>query len=145
MKAISMFYNSEGQSHKTVSTDHNFWSERRAEADSNRGPSAFQHNALPLGQIDSRNQSSFEAFINRGGGGRGGGGGRILHASVTVSGTRCRDAVTYDPPPPHHHHPPTPPSSNFWFHSLANVSTQLSAGRVCNTGDVGHVNYFRAA
>ena len=28
----------EGQSHKIVSTDHNFRRERRAEADSNRGP-----------------------------------------------------------------------------------------------------------
>ena len=37
MRAISMFHNCEGQSHKTVSTDHNFWRERRAEADSNRG------------------------------------------------------------------------------------------------------------
>ena len=42
----------EGQGHKTVSTDHNFWSERRAEADSNRGPAAY--NALPLGQTSSR-------------------------------------------------------------------------------------------
>ena len=39
MRAILMFHNCEGQSHKTVSTD-NFWRERRAEADSNRGPSA---------------------------------------------------------------------------------------------------------
>ena len=31
--------NCEEQSHKTVSTDHNFWRQRRAEADSNRGPS----------------------------------------------------------------------------------------------------------
>ena len=37
-----------------MSTDHNFWSERRAEADSNRGPSAYQPNALPLGQTGSR-------------------------------------------------------------------------------------------
>ena len=43
----------EGQSHKTVSKDHNFWRERRAEADSNRGPSAYQPNALPLGQTGS--------------------------------------------------------------------------------------------
>ena len=35
------------------STDHNFWRERRAEADSNRGPSAYQPNALPLGQTGS--------------------------------------------------------------------------------------------
>ena len=36
-----------------MSTDHNFWRERRAEADSNRGPSAYQPNALPLGQTGS--------------------------------------------------------------------------------------------
>ena len=29
-------------SHKIVSTDHSVWRERRAEADSNRGPSAYQ-------------------------------------------------------------------------------------------------------
>ena len=48
-----MFHNCEGQSHKTMSTDHNFWRERRAESDSNRGPSAYQPNALPLGQTGS--------------------------------------------------------------------------------------------
>ena len=52
-RAILMFYNCEGQSHKTMSTDYNFWRERRAEVDSNRGPSAFQPNALPLGQTGS--------------------------------------------------------------------------------------------
>ena len=31
----------------------NVWTERRAEADSNRGPSAYQPNALPLGQTGS--------------------------------------------------------------------------------------------
>ena len=50
MRAILMFSNCEGQSHKTVSTNHNFWRERRAGADSNRGPSVCQPNALPLGQ-----------------------------------------------------------------------------------------------
>ena len=54
MRDILMFHNCEGQSHKTVSTDHNFRRERRAEADSNRGPSAYQPNALPLGQSGSR-------------------------------------------------------------------------------------------
>ena len=44
---------SDGQSHKKVSTNHNFWRERRAEAVSNRGPSAYQPNALPLGQTGS--------------------------------------------------------------------------------------------
>ena len=53
MRVILMFRNCEGQSHKTVSSDHNFWTERRAEADSNRGPSAYQPNALPLGQTGS--------------------------------------------------------------------------------------------
>ena len=53
MKAILMFHNCDGQSHKTMSTDHNFWRERKAEADSNRGPFAYQPNALPLGQADS--------------------------------------------------------------------------------------------
>ena len=54
MRAILMFHNCEGQSHKTVSIDHNFLRERRAEADSNRGPSAYQPNALPLRQTGSR-------------------------------------------------------------------------------------------
>ena len=53
MRAILMFQNCDGQSHKTVSTDHNFSRERRAEADSNRGPSAYQPNALLLGQTGS--------------------------------------------------------------------------------------------
>ena len=42
MRAILMFHKCEEQSHKTVSTDHNFLRERRAEADSNRGSSAYQ-------------------------------------------------------------------------------------------------------
>ena len=53
MRGILMFHNCERQSHKTVSTDHNFWRERRAEADSNRGPSVYQPNALPLGHSGS--------------------------------------------------------------------------------------------
>ena len=55
MRASLMFDNCEGQSHKTVSTGDNFWSERRVEAVSNRGPSAYQPNALPLGQTNSQN------------------------------------------------------------------------------------------
>ena len=50
MRAILMFHNCEGQSH----TDHSFGRERRTEADSNRGPSAYQPNALPLRQTGSR-------------------------------------------------------------------------------------------
>ena len=60
IRAILTFHNCEGQSHKTVSTDHYFRRERRAEADSNRGPSTYQPNALPLGQTGShRNQLAF--------------------------------------------------------------------------------------
>ena len=44
VRAILMLHNSEGQSHKTVSRDHNFRREKRAETDSNRGPSAYQPN-----------------------------------------------------------------------------------------------------
>ena len=42
-------------SHKTVSTNHNFWREMRAEAVSNRGSSAYQPTALTLGQTGSHN------------------------------------------------------------------------------------------
>ena len=63
MRAILMFHNCEGQSHKTVSTDHNFWGERRAETDSNRGPSAYLPNALPLGQTGSLFPDCKQAFI----------------------------------------------------------------------------------
>ena len=38
---------------KTMSTDHHLWRQKRAEAESNRGPSAYQPNAWPLGQIGS--------------------------------------------------------------------------------------------
>ena len=64
-KAILMFHNCDEQSHRTVSTDHNLSSEKRAEADSNRGPSAYQPTAFPLGQTGSRalglGSSPFEA------------------------------------------------------------------------------------
>ena len=53
MRAILIFHNRERKNHKTVSTDHNFWREKRAEAVSNRGPFASQPNALPLGQTGS--------------------------------------------------------------------------------------------
>ena len=54
MRASLMFHDFEGQSHKTVSADHNFWRERRAEADSNRSHSAYQPNSLPRGQTGSQ-------------------------------------------------------------------------------------------
>ena len=54
MRDILMFHSCEGQSHKTVSTDQNLRRERRAEADSNQGPSAYQPNTLPLGHTGSQ-------------------------------------------------------------------------------------------
>ena len=55
MRAILMFHNCDGQSHMKVSIDHNLRSERGAEADSSRGPSAYhQPTALPLGQTGSQ-------------------------------------------------------------------------------------------
>ena len=60
MRAILMFHNCEGQRHKTVSTDHNFRRERRAEADSNRGPAAYQ---FPLSALKGfRSRCSFCSF-----------------------------------------------------------------------------------
>ena len=38
----------------TMSADHSFGRERRAEAESNRGPSAYHPDALPLGQTSSQ-------------------------------------------------------------------------------------------
>ena len=57
MRAILMFHNCEGQCHKTVSTNHSLWRERKAEADSNRG---YQPNALPLGQTGSQSVRCFD-------------------------------------------------------------------------------------
>ena len=76
MRAILIFHNNcEGQSHETVSTDHNFSRERRAEADLNQSPSAYQPNALPLGQTGSR-------FYHR------------LHSPLIYdSGADCKDST----------------------------------------------------
>ena len=54
MRAILRFHNCEGQSHKTVSTNHNLWWERRADADFNRRPSAYQPNDLPLNRYATK-------------------------------------------------------------------------------------------
>ena len=66
MRAIfNVSVGSDGQSHKTVSTNHNlFEEERRAEAVSNRGPSAYQPNALPLGQTGSLEQVDEQKALN---------------------------------------------------------------------------------
>ena len=59
-----LFINCEGrQSHKTVSTDHNFWRERRSEAGLNQGPSAYQPNALPPDQTGSPVHRNHILFI----------------------------------------------------------------------------------
>ena len=62
MRAILMFQYEE-ESRKTVSANHNFWRERRAEAVSNRGPSAYQPNALPLGHTGSLNPCWTQSFF----------------------------------------------------------------------------------
>ena len=54
---------SDEQSHKTVSTNHNLFEEKRAEAVSNRGPSAYQPNALPLGQNGSLRVYFVRSFV----------------------------------------------------------------------------------
>ena len=56
MRAIfNVSVGSDGQSHKTVSTNHSLFEEKGEpfEAVSNRGPSAYQPNSLPLGQTGS--------------------------------------------------------------------------------------------
>ena len=78
MRAVLIFHNCEGQSHKTVSTDHNFWNERRAEADSNRGLSAYQPNALLLGQTGSQSQIT----------------GRLIHTQMFIC--CCCNLMFYD-------------------------------------------------
>ena len=77
MGAILTFHYCEGQSRKTLSTDHNFRRERRAEADSNRGPSAYQPDALPLGQSGSPEQA----------------------ASLAVAAVQARQQMTKSPAP----------------------------------------------
>ena len=68
---------SDGQSHKTVPTNHNLSElrERRAVAVLNRGPSAYQPNALPLGQTGSPRTKPHQNYIQRKGR------GPRLHAS----------------------------------------------------------------
>ena len=51
MRAISKSHNCEDRG--KVTKDHKFWRERWAEANSKRGPSAYQPNALPLGHTGS--------------------------------------------------------------------------------------------
>ena len=79
VRAILIFHNWEGQSHKTVSRNHNFGRERKAEADSNRSPSAYHPNALPRGQTGSQ----------YGGGGR----GRLYTNRYAVTTTRMTPAL----------------------------------------------------
>ena len=56
---------SDGQSRKTVSTNRFLFEEKagRAEAISNRGPSAYQPNTLPLGQTGSHGSECRDELI----------------------------------------------------------------------------------
>ena len=59
---FNVWVGSDGQSHKTVSTNHNLLGrERRAEAVSNRGPSAYQPNALTT----RPNRPTLRSCVNR--------------------------------------------------------------------------------
>ena len=49
MRTILMFYKLWGAKSQRLYINHNFWRERRAEAESNQGESAYQPNTLPLG------------------------------------------------------------------------------------------------
>ena len=53
---INVSLKCEQQRHKTVSTDHNFLTERTAKVESNQGLFAYQPNALALGQASSQMQ-----------------------------------------------------------------------------------------
>ena len=54
-----------GQSHGTVSANHNLFEEKgEPKRVSNRGPSAYQPNALPLGQTGSQGASDDEMMLN---------------------------------------------------------------------------------
>ena len=54
---FNVLVGSDGQSQDSVHKPQPFWRERRAEGVSNRGPSAFQPNALPLGQTGSHTRN----------------------------------------------------------------------------------------
>ena len=59
---------SDGQSHRTVSTNHNLFEIKGVEAVSNRGPSTYQPNALPLGQTSSHKEGQTDTFLKHPGG-----------------------------------------------------------------------------
>ena len=63
MRAILMFQYEVSQD--SVHKPQAFWRERRAEAVLNRGPSAYQPNALPLGQTGSQKFQSFWPAIRQ--------------------------------------------------------------------------------
>ena len=54
----------DGESHKTVHKPQPFWRERRAKAVSNLGPSAYQPNALPLGQSGPETSQNLWFYIS---------------------------------------------------------------------------------
>ena len=67
-----------------MSTDHNFWRERRAEADSNRGPSDYQHNVLPLGQTGSQRCLDDDDDVEF----------HVLGCLVDILGTNCDQCLS---------------------------------------------------
>ena len=60
-----------------------FWRERRVEAVSNQGPSAYQPNALPLGQTGSRTGGDDDDDV----------GFHVLGCRVDILGTNCKKVL----------------------------------------------------
>ena len=60
-----------------------FWRERRVEAVSNQGPSAYQPNALPLGQTGSRTGGDDDDDV----------GFHVLWCRVDILGTNCKKVL----------------------------------------------------
>ena len=105
MIAILMFHNCEGQSHKTVSIDHNFRRERRAEADSNRGPAAYQFPLSALKGFRSRcSFCTFSSFCVCG------------HFASIRRGSNLYRPLVFCPPPP-----PPLPSFHIHFQGLGSL------------------------
>lgn len=61
-ESFEYFVNSEGQSHKMVSTNHNFWKERTVKAESDQSPSVYQPSTFPQGQTSWLNSWFDDTF-----------------------------------------------------------------------------------
>ena len=99
MRAINVSVGSDGQSHKTVSTNHNLFEERKESRSGikQRSASAYQPNALPLGQTGSPSATSFVSTH-----------GASVTSTETIrlirdGGATFGEEGDYIPATPHHH------------------------------------------